>query len=332
VRLGIYVDARNPPQWRQPWHEHYEQTLALIERAEAMGVDAVWLSEHHGFSDGYLSQPLILAAAIAARTQNMRIGTAVLLLPLRATRHVAEQAALIDQLSGGRLELGLGAGYLRDEFAAFGADHAGRFQALEDGVRELREIWGDAETVPAPEQSPLPLWLGHGTATGARRAGRLRTGLLSLQLELAEPYLAAFEQAGGTREQARMGGVLQLLLARDPERAWAAVRPHVSAQWDSYRAHAASSQGREPPPPIDPDRWREGQDGRPARFSVLTAQEFIERLREYRGSAVSDVFLWLSIAGMPREAVEEHLELLACVAGQVREWDGGRIGEMERAR
>lgn len=332
MRLGIYVDARNPQPWRRPWHEHYEQTLALVEQAEALGVGAVWLTEHHGFADGYLSQPLVLAAAIAARTRRMRIGTAVLLLPLRAIRHVAEQAALIDQLSGGRLELGLGAGYLREEFAAFGADHAERFQALEDGVRELREIWGDAETVPSPAQSPLPLWLGHNTEIGARRAGRLRTGLLSLQLELAEPYLAAFEDAGGRREQARMGGVLQLLLARDPERAWATVRPHLSAQWDSYRAHTARSEGREPPQPIDPDRWREAQDGRRPRFSVLSAQELLERLEEYREAPVSDVFLWLSIAGMPREAVEEHLELLASVAPKVADWGAGEIGELEPAR
>ncbi|HEX3910029.1 MAG TPA: LLM class flavin-dependent oxidoreductase [Solirubrobacteraceae bacterium] len=324
MRLGIYVDARNPQPWRRPWREHYARTLELIERAEALGIGSVWLTEHHGFEDGYLSQPLVLAAAIAARTERMRIGTAVLLLPLRRPRHVAEQAALIDQLSGGRLELGLGAGYLRDEFATFGADHEHRFQALEQGVRELRELWADPEVVPAPEQSPLPLWLGHNTEVGARRAGRLRTGLLSLELELVEPYVQALLEAGGTREEARMGGVLQLVLARDPERMWASVRPHLAAQWDSYRAHTARSEGREPPAPIDPEKWRAGQDGRPPRFSVLSAEELVDRLGEYRDSPVSDVFLWLSIAGMAREAVDEHLELLASVAPEVGPWEPAR--------
>jgi alkanesulfonate monooxygenase SsuD/methylene tetrahydromethanopterin reductase-like flavin-dependent oxidoreductase (luciferase family) len=113
VRLGIYVDARNPPAWRRPWRAHYAETLEDVEHAEDLGVQAVWLSEHHGFEDGYLSQPLTLAAAIAARTRTMRIGTAILLMPLRAARHVAEQVALIDQISGGRVELGLGSGYSR---------------------------------------------------------------------------------------------------------------------------------------------------------------------------------------------------------------------------
>jgi alkanesulfonate monooxygenase SsuD/methylene tetrahydromethanopterin reductase-like flavin-dependent oxidoreductase (luciferase family) len=320
VRLGIYVDARNPPAWRRPWRTHYAETLEDVEHAEDLGVQAVWLSEHHGFEDGYLSQPLTLAAAIAARTRLMRIGTAILLMPLRAARHVAEQVALIDQISGGRVELGLGSGYLREEFAAFGADHAERFKTLERAVRELREVWADPAVVPAPEQSPLPLWLGHNTPAGARRAGRLRTGLLSLELDLLEPYLGALEAAGGARGEARMGGVVQAILSNDPERAWAAVSPHLSAQWDTYRAHSARSEGREPPPPIDPEHWREGREGRPARFAVLTAKQLVERLSVYRDSPVSDVFLWLRIAGMPRELVDEHLELLASAVPHVADW------------
>jgi alkanesulfonate monooxygenase SsuD/methylene tetrahydromethanopterin reductase-like flavin-dependent oxidoreductase (luciferase family) len=314
VRLGIYVDARNPPRWRRPWGELYAETLDLIEHAEDLGIEAVWLTEHHGFEDGYLSQPLLLGAAIASRTERMRIGTAVLLMALRSPRHVAEQAALLDVLSGGRLELGLGAGYLRQEFEAFDVEHARRYELLEDGVRELRELWSDPSFLPAPEQSPLPLWLGHNTPAGARRAGRLRTGLLSLELNLVEPYVSAFEEAGGSADEARMGGVIQAVLAVDPERTWAVVREHLGAQWDSYRAHSGRSEGREPPRPIDPDAWRVSQEGRPARFAVLTADELIERLEPYRETPVSDVFLWLSIAAMPRQTVEEHLELLATVA------------------
>jgi alkanesulfonate monooxygenase SsuD/methylene tetrahydromethanopterin reductase-like flavin-dependent oxidoreductase (luciferase family) len=322
VRLGIYVDARNPPAWRRPWAELYAETLELIEEAESLGVHGVWVTEHHGFEDGYLSQPLLLAAAIAARTRHLRIGTAVLLLPLHAPRHVAEQAALIDQLSGGRLELGLGSGYLRQEFDAFGQDHEQRFATLEAGVHTLRELFADPALEPAPEQSPLPLWLGHNAAAGARRAGRLRTGLLSLDPTLAEPYLSAYEESGGRRDDARMGGVLQLVLARDPERTWSSVRPHLSAQWDVYRSESARSEGRPTPSPIDPDAWRTSQDGRPARFSVLTAPEFLERLEQYRGSLVSDVFVWLRVGAMPRGLVEEHLQLLATLAPVVAEWEG----------
>jgi alkanesulfonate monooxygenase SsuD/methylene tetrahydromethanopterin reductase-like flavin-dependent oxidoreductase (luciferase family) len=79
MRTGIYFDLRNPPRWRRPWPAFYAQTLERIGDAERLGVDDVWLSEHHFFEDGYLPQPLTFAAAVAARTERVRIGTAILL-------------------------------------------------------------------------------------------------------------------------------------------------------------------------------------------------------------------------------------------------------------
>src|SRR3954468_9174984 len=123
MRVGIYTDLRNPPPWRRDWAGHYARVLDRIVEAERLGAGSVWLSEHHLFEDGYLPQPLTFAAAIAARTSRMRIGTAVLLAPLRPAGQIAEEAAIVDLVSEGRLELGLGSGYLPDEFAAYGADH-----------------------------------------------------------------------------------------------------------------------------------------------------------------------------------------------------------------
>ena len=77
MKVGLFFDLRNPPEWRRPWTEHYARTLELIEGAEAKGADAVWFSEHHFFEDGYLPQPLTMAAAVAARTTRVRIGTAI---------------------------------------------------------------------------------------------------------------------------------------------------------------------------------------------------------------------------------------------------------------
>ena len=90
--------------------------------AERLGADSVWLSEHHLFEDGYLPQPLTMAAAIAARTKRIRIGTAVLLAALRPAVQIAEEAAIVDLVSGGRLVLGFGAGYVPREFEAYGAE------------------------------------------------------------------------------------------------------------------------------------------------------------------------------------------------------------------
>jgi len=112
-RVGLYFDLRNPPAWEVPWTQHYARALQTMEQAEALGASALWLTEHHFFADGYLPQPLTMAAAVAARTTRVRIGTAVYLPLLRNPVQVAEEAAIVDILSGGRLDLGIGVGYQR---------------------------------------------------------------------------------------------------------------------------------------------------------------------------------------------------------------------------
>ena len=92
MRIGIYLDLRNPPQWRRPWAAHYAHALELCAEADRLGAGSVWLSEHHLFEDGYLPQPLTFAAAVAARTSQVRIGTAVLLAALRHPVQIVEEA------------------------------------------------------------------------------------------------------------------------------------------------------------------------------------------------------------------------------------------------
>src|SRR6187397_661808 len=89
LRFGLWYDFRNPPQWRQDPARLYESIIAQAARAEALGWDDVWLSEHHFIEDGYTPSMLPLAAAIAARSQKIRIGTSVLLLPLHDPLRVA---------------------------------------------------------------------------------------------------------------------------------------------------------------------------------------------------------------------------------------------------
>src|SRR5262249_42550773 len=155
--------------------------------AEHVGLDTVWLTEHHLFDDGYLPQPLTLASAIAARTGTIRIGTAVLLAALRNPAQLAEEAAIVDIISNGRLELGRGAGYRPPEFELFGVDFAKRFETVEATMREVARLWDGAVT-PSPEQQPVPLWGGFFGPRGAQLAGRLDMGLLTLRRDLLDPY------------------------------------------------------------------------------------------------------------------------------------------------
>ena len=111
MKFGIIHDFRNPRQWRRPFPQFYQEILDQIVRAEELGYDNVWLAEHHFADDGYNPSPLTTAAAIAARTSRIRIGTYVLLMPFRHPVRVAEDATCVDIISNGRFDLGAGQGY-----------------------------------------------------------------------------------------------------------------------------------------------------------------------------------------------------------------------------
>src|ERR1700677_20791 len=93
--------------------------IEMAVRAEELGFDSIWLAEHHFSTYGLVGSPLMMAAAIAQRTSRIRIGTAVLVLPLYNPVRLAEEIALVDQMSMGRLDVGIGRGYLPSEFRGF---------------------------------------------------------------------------------------------------------------------------------------------------------------------------------------------------------------------
>jgi alkanesulfonate monooxygenase SsuD/methylene tetrahydromethanopterin reductase-like flavin-dependent oxidoreductase (luciferase family) len=226
IEVGLMLDMRNPPAWRRPWDRLYAQTLEQVEEAERLGATSVWTSEHHFFEDGYLPQPLTFAAALAARTKTMRIGTAILLAPLRPAVQIAEEAAVVDLVSGGRLDLGLGAGYRQPEFEAFGADREARFATLRERVEQVRELLEGGRVTPPPVQNPLPIWFGAGSPVAARRAGRKGLPQLNGRSEVGGPYQEGLREGGQPPGTGRMAGLLNLLNADDPDEAWARARPH----------------------------------------------------------------------------------------------------------
>jgi alkanesulfonate monooxygenase SsuD/methylene tetrahydromethanopterin reductase-like flavin-dependent oxidoreductase (luciferase family) len=302
VRLGLFIDLRNPVGWRRPWHEHYRRTVERVAEAERLGLDSVWLTEHHFFDDGYLPQPLAFAAAIAATTSRIRVGTAVLLAAVRDPLHVAEEATIVDLVSGGRLDLGLGAGWSKQEYAAFGADIGHRYELTERALMRIRAILDDESVTPSPLQRPVPLWLGYQGPKGARRAGRLGVGLLSMDRGLLAPYLAGLEEGGHDPSLARMAGLAEIVVADDPDSAYERILPYYVHQLNSYRRARTPTATALTPEQV---RARGG-------LQVLTPADAVTVLREHTaGLPVADVRLWMSIAGMPDDLVDRHVELTA---------------------
>src|SRR5262245_48798197 len=126
MEFGVLYDMRNPASSGIGRAELYAETLDHIEAIEELGFDTVWLTEHHSTDGDDLPSVLPMAAAVAARTSRVTIGTAVLLLPLHDPIRIAEDAAVVDVISNGRFRLGLGLGYKVEEFEAFGVDRRQR--------------------------------------------------------------------------------------------------------------------------------------------------------------------------------------------------------------
>jgi hypothetical protein len=312
VKLGLYFDLRNPAPWARPWPEVYGRALDLVVEAERLGAASVWFSEHHLFADGYLPQPLTFAAAAAARTSRVRIGTAVLVAALRPAALIAEEAAVIDQLSDGRLELGIGAGYSVPEYELYNADITKRYGLTDAAVAEIRRLLDGGIVTPPAAQNPFPIWLGYQGPQGARRAGRLGVGLLSLDRALLDPYRDGLVEGGHDPAIARTGGMLDIIVADDPEAAFERILPHYAHQLNSYRAAAVAGSGRDAPKEITVDKLRSGaaQKGQIPGLRVLTPADAVAAIREAtEGAPVEHAYLWASVAGMPDDLVERHVEL-----------------------
>ena len=142
VRVGIGLfTAQLPANSERTLEQEYRETLELVRLAERVGFDSAWVSEHHGSSDGYLPSLLAMLAAFAAVTERIELGTGVVLTPLHDPLRLAEDAAVVDQLSGGRLILGIGNGWREEEFRMFGASRAQRGARTEETIEVLRRAW-----------------------------------------------------------------------------------------------------------------------------------------------------------------------------------------------
>jgi alkanesulfonate monooxygenase SsuD/methylene tetrahydromethanopterin reductase-like flavin-dependent oxidoreductase (luciferase family) len=309
--LGLFVDLRRLEDSGRSPASHVSRTLELLTGAESQGLGAVWLTEHHSFSDGYLAQPLVLAAAVAARTTRVKLGTAVVLAGLRHPRHLAEEAAMVDLISDGRFELGLGAGYAQSEYDAFGVDMGRRFDRTDAVALEVRRLLDSGEITPGPVQQPLPIWLGYQGPKGAARAGRAGMGLLSLDRSLVEPYRAGLEERGSDWSHARMGGLVEIIVADDPEQAAERLLPHWVHQQNTYRALRKKPDGS-PLSPIALDRARDSlaQTGKLGSLQVLDVDATIAEMRgRLEGLPAEHAYVWLSLGDMPDDLTERHVEL-----------------------
>ena len=218
MKIGLMYSMQAPARFGVRTVDLYRESLAQIAWVDehAPGIDSVWFTEHHGFADGYMASPMVIAGAVAARTCRLRIAQGIVLLPLYGhPLRLAEDSAAIDLLSGGRFELGVGMGYRQDEFDAFGMDLRTRKGRFDEGLDIIeRAFTGErfsyegryydalgAILTPPPVQRSIPIWLGAATPVARRRiVERGHNLLISLLTDIhhTKAQFDDFRSSGGT--------------------------------------------------------------------------------------------------------------------------------------
>jgi alkanesulfonate monooxygenase SsuD/methylene tetrahydromethanopterin reductase-like flavin-dependent oxidoreductase (luciferase family) len=314
----LRFDMRAPPDGPASAAELYSAALEMVAWGEQHGCVMAVVSEHHSSPDGYLPAPLVLAAAMAGRTRSLRIQVAALLVPLYEPLRLAEDMAVLDLVSGGRVSYVAAAGYRPEEFAMFGRALRGRGRRLEESLAVLRRAWSgepfehEGRTVrvtprPATAGGPAILLGGHSEAA-ARRAGRLGLGLLAEGGgdALRQVYLDACREAGhppGLCLVPAAGSVTSAFVAEDVERAWRELGPHLLHDARMYASwlgegHDAVSKSTA----TDVQMLRNER----AAYRIFTPEEAVAHVR-----ASGLLMLQPLCGGIPPTLAWRHLELVA---------------------
>lgn len=324
MKVGLWFDVRNPPQWHRPYADLYAETLEQAGWAESAGFDFIQLSEHHVTDEGYLPSVFPFLAALAERTSTIGLGTAIMLTPLHHPIRFAEDAAFVDQLSRGRLELGLGLGYRRDEFRALGIPRQERGTRTEELIEIARLAWTgepfsyegrhftleDVTVTPPPfRPGGPPLWLGGATAKAAERAGRYGCHFMpDAYMDVAHYAVYREALAAAGHEPAAFEVALNptVYVAETAEQAWAEVGEHLLYQYNRYREWFAAG-GPEPA------KLATSIDDLPRdRYLIGTPDDVlagIERLRERHH--FDRLFFWARLPGLGLEESNRSLALFA---------------------
>ena len=323
VDFGLWYDFRNPDKGR-PFERFYAEILDQVAYAESLGIGSVWLSEHHFSDDGYTPSPLVLAAALSARTERLKIGTNLMLLPLHDPVRVAEDTATLALLSGDRFRLGVGLGYRELEYRAFGRAIRQRPSLLEEGVEILRRAWSgepvafdgrrfqvpDVRVTPTP-RTPPPLLIGALTPPAIERAARIGDGFLSSSNDHHATYLDAVARLGRDPADAAIYAGQWAIVDADPERTWAEIGPHALYQLNEYIGWGAFGPPDQVPAFADPQAILDA--GSYELWDGPTAVERLVRLLSERPQ-IRDVHFW---AQLPGEAVERGTRRIEFLARQV---------------
>lgn len=302
----------------------WEDMSAEAQQAERSGFDSFFVTEHHQEPAGYLPSPLPLLAALAARTSRIRLGTGIAVLPLYHPIRMAEDCAVVDIISRGRLILGVGMGYQEVDFAAYGLRVSDRVSLFEEGVEVIKRAWTeeklyfvgkrytltDISVTPKPVQRPRPpIWIAGVGDEAMKRAGRIGDALLADSFQLParlKRRVDLYRQTAESRgNQARVVLFREGFVAKTREEAISEYETGLLSTHRYYWRHGSYYQDIKQEGELDLKRI--GLE----RLILGSPQDCVERIRTWNAEIGADYFLirFKHPAGPPHAKVMEALRL-----------------------
>jgi alkanesulfonate monooxygenase SsuD/methylene tetrahydromethanopterin reductase-like flavin-dependent oxidoreductase (luciferase family) len=197
LKVGYFPCTQDPPLGENIGRVLGEGVVEA-QVAEQSGFDSCLFSEHHQQPDGYIPNTLVLAAMFGMRTERLKVGSCITILPLQHPVHVAEDSAIIDQMTGGRMILSVGVGYQEGDFVPFGVSIKERAKRTEEGIEIIRKCWlgerfsyngkhyklDQILVTPKPiQKNGPPIWMAAWTDVGIKRVARFADGWITDPLQ-----------------------------------------------------------------------------------------------------------------------------------------------------
>lgn len=332
LRLGVAYDCRNPAQSGMDNPSFYAAVIEQVAWLDTLGLDLVWFTEHHFLEDGYLPSWVPLAGAMAARTKRIRFSTDICLMPFNNPVRLAEDLAVLDNLSNGRVEVGIGMGYAPHEFRAFGFPLAERVSRTEEGLQVLKHCFSgerfsfrgkryqfeDVLIRPGYVRAGgPPLWVAAMSEAGAQRAARLDCNLLPQgpRATVLDPWRDALKASGRDPTDYRVGIIRSCLVTDDAARDW----PRVQAA-ERYRMQVYLQFNRESAAGDGLASSRD-QSFIPQTWVVGTADHCVAELSSFIAThGITDLVTWAVPPGLRPEQMNDSLQRFATeVAPRLRQ-------------
>ena len=325
LTFGYLYDFRNPAQWQRPWAELYAETLELIAWTESVGFEGAWVPEHHAADDGYVPSPLVVLAAIAARTKTLRLGSAVALAPLYHPVRFAEDCAVLDILSNGRLEMALAVGYRRREADGYGVDFSKRGSRTDEFLEIVTKLWAgqtvsfegkhftlkNAAIVPTPPRGRIPLYIGGFTDKALERTAKFGDGYFG-NMDVVDLYHAKMRASGKdpATGRIRIQGLFTVV-AKDPEHAMQELAPyfhHVNNSYGQWLNEDRASTGFEDAAlkPMTLEAFKKS-----GILSILTPGQAIDVFKKMCAKAPVEHVMMMKPPGLPAARFTAYAEIFA---------------------